>query len=140
MNARFQINGDIVGNKIIYDSVDYAKMMSKAKICITTTGPADLVSPRYFEIMACNSGMIICNRHSDEAIHKAIYGDMIIEDFNCVMFSDIQEFVEKVDYYLKHDNERMKIVSNAYKYFLENLTIEKNVQRMLDTISLNMNE
>ena len=118
----------------ILKSVDYAKLLSSSKICITTTGPADLVGQRYFEIMACNRGIIICNRHNNDKI----YDNMLIEDFNCIMFSTIEEFKEKIDYYLKNENERLKIVNNAFKYFQENLTIDKHVNKMIDIIKQNL--
>ena len=84
--------------------------------------------------MACNSGIIICNRHNNDKI----YDNMLIEDFNCIMFSTIEEFKEKIDYYLKNENERLKIVNNAFKYFQENLTIDKHVNKMIDTIKQNL--
>lgn len=106
IQARFQKN-NYIGK--IFDIEDYAKNLSASKISITTTGPADLVGTRYFEIMATNKSLIICNRLEN----KDIYSNMFIEDHNCVMFSSIREFNLKILYYLKNEKQRMKIVNQA---------------------------
>ena len=38
---------------------DYAKRLASSKICFITTGPADLVGTRYFEVMAGNRSLIL---------------------------------------------------------------------------------
>jgi len=120
INGRFQENG-YKGTHLSY--IDYAKTLACSKICLSTTGPVDLVGTRYFEIMAGNRGLLICNRMENPEVYK----DILIEDLNCIMFSTIDEFIEKVDYYLNHEEERMKIVNQAYKYFMENLTWDKHI-------------
>ena len=37
----------------------YAKHLNNSKIVVTTTGPADLVGTRFFEIMATNKALIM---------------------------------------------------------------------------------
>tara|TARA_R100000995_G_C3419658_1_gene93287 strand:- start:443 stop:664 length:222 start_codon:yes stop_codon:yes gene_type:complete len=49
---------------------------------------------------------------------KDVYEDILIDEYNCVMFSDENEFFEKAIYYLEHEDERMKIVNNAHDYFI----------------------
>ena len=46
----------------IFPPEDYAKSLASSKICFITTGPADLVGTRYFEVMAGNRSLILCNR------------------------------------------------------------------------------
>ena len=96
---------------------EYARYLSDSKLCLVTTGPADLVGTRFFEIFAGNRSLVICNRMDEK-----IYGDMIIDGVNCVMFSTVDEFYEKAQYYLDNENERIRIVNNAYKIFNERLT------------------
>ena len=124
INARFQ-NQNYKG--AIFDNKEYAKMIACSKICLTTTGPADLVGTRYFEIMATNKSLIICNKMDN----LEIYGDMLKDGFNCVMFSTIEEFIEKIKYYLSNEEERMKIVNNAYQDFLENQTWDVRVKDLI---------
>lgn len=129
MNAKFFINDRLSGNFVNLNNIEYAKKMSESKIVITTTGPADLVGTRYFEIMSSNKSLIICNK-----MDKKVYENIAIDGFNCVMFSTITEFIDKVNYYLTHEEERMKIVNQAYKYFLEKHTWDHKVNYLLKNL------
>ena len=79
--------------------------------------------------MASNKGLIICNRMPEK-----VYGDIVIDKFNCVMFDDENDFIEKCKYYLENEEERLKIVSNAYKYFLEKHTWHHKVKDLLNNL------
>ena len=112
-----------------YSNEEYAKLINNSKICLTTTGPADLVGTRYFEISASNKSMILCNK-----MNKNIYDDMFIDNYNCIMFEDENDFIEKFEYYIKNEKERLKIVNNAYKYYIENLIWDKQIKKILKLI------
>ena len=101
----------------MFNDDEYARLLSTSKICLVTTGPADLVGTRYFEISAANRSLILCNRMDGK-----IYEDIMMDGVNCVMFSTVDEFYEKARYYLEHEDERMKIVRNAYDIFNDRLT------------------
>ena len=105
--------------------IDYANLLSASKIFLSTTSPADLISTRYFEAMATNRTLIITNR-----MPKHVFENYLIEDFNCIMFETLDEFYEKVLYYLSHEEERLKIVNTAFTYFSENLTWKKQSDNM----------
>ena len=123
-----RLNGDL-GNFInarshrnnyagtMFTDDEYARNLSNSKLCLVTTGPADLVGTRYFEIFAANRSLILCNRMDEK-----IYDDMMIDGVNCVMFSTVDEFYDKANHFLKDEEERMKIVNNAHKIFNERLT------------------
>lgn len=96
---------------------EYARHLSNSKLCLVTTGPADLVGTRYFEIFAANRSLILCNRMDEK-----VYDDMIIDGVNCVMFSTVDEFYDRANYYLKNEEERMNIVNNAYSQFTSSQT------------------
>ena len=88
---------------------------------------ADLVGTRYFEIMAGNRCLILCNRMSNN-----IYNKIVIDGFNCIMFDNEDDFIEKCKYYIIHEEERIKIVNQAYKYFLEKHTWDHKVKELLE--------
>lgn len=123
-----RLNGDL-GNFInarshrnnyagtVFTDEEYARHLSSSKLCLVTTGPADLVGTRFFEIFAANRSLVICNR-----MNEKIYGDIIIDGINCVMFSTVDEFYEKAQYYLDNEDERMNIVNNAYSRFISSQT------------------
>ena len=79
--------------------------------------------------MASNKALIICNR-----MPKEVYDDIVIDGFNCVMFDNENDFIEKVKYYLDNEDERMKIVNTAYNYFLEKHTWDHKVKHLIDNI------
>lgn len=114
---------------------EYARHLSNSKLCLVTTGPADLVGTRYFEIFAGNRSLVICNKMT-----KKIYGDMIIDGVNCVMFSTVDEFYEKAQYYLNNEKERMKIVNTAYKLFLERQTWSQRAKEIRKIVGGYINE
>ncbi len=115
------LHGDLYSLK----NDEYAKTINHSKIVLTTTGPADLVGTRYFEIMASNKALIMCNR-----MPQKVYEDIVIDKTNCVMFDDEYDFVNKCKYYLENEEERMKIVHKAYEYFLERHTWDHKVKHL----------
>ena len=119
----------MTGNNNPFNNNEYAKTINHSKIVLTTTGPADLVGTRYFEIMASNKALIICNK-----MPKDVYDDIVVDGFNCVMFDDENDFIEKCKYYLEHEDERIKIVNKAYEYFLEKHTWDHKVKYLLENL------
>ena len=101
----------------IFSDEEYSRHLSDSKLCLVTTGPADLVGTRYFEIFAGNKSLVLCNRMDEK-----IYGDYVIDGVNCVMFSTVDEFYEKALYYLNHEEERMEIVNQAHDKFISSQT------------------
>lgn len=113
----------------IFSDDEYSKYLSSSKICLITTGPADLVGTRYFEVMATNRSLILCNR-----VGVNIYEDIMIDGHNCVMFSDEDEFFEKATYYLENEDERMKIVNQAYDHFINSQTWHHRAKQVFNII------
>ena len=73
----------------IFSDDEYSKHLSSSKICFIYR-TTDLVGTRYFEVMAANRSLILCNRMSMD-----VYEDILIDGYNCAMFSDEDEFFEK---------------------------------------------
>ena len=126
INARSHRN-NYIGTMFTDD--EYARHLSSSKLCLVTTGPADLVGTRFFEIFAGNRSLVICNR-----MNEKIYDDIIIDGVNCVMFSTVDEFYEKAQYYLDNEDERMKIVNNAYNIFKDKLTWSHRAEQIKQII------
>lgn len=113
----------------IFSPKDYAMKLASSKICFITTGPADLVGTRYFEVMSGQRSLILCNK-----MNEKVYSNILIDKFNCVMFKDKNNFFDLVKYYLNNEEERMKIVENAYKYFLNSQTWDKRANEIISYI------
>ena len=94
-----------------HDSMEsYASRINRTKIWLSTTGTADIVNPRYFEVMASNTTLLICNRLD------CAYEGLFKEDVHCIMFETLEELREKVKYYLNNDDARQKIINQAYEH------------------------
>lgn len=50
---------------------------------------------------------------------------------NVVYFQDISECVEKIKYYLDHEEEREKIANKGYQFALKNLTTEQRLRELV---------
>ena len=129
VKVAFFENNELKGKQKTFSNEEYAKKINESKIVLTTTGPADLVGTRYFEIMASNKALILCNRMSED-----VYWDIVIDKFNCIMFDDENDFIKKCKYYLEHGEERIKIVNNAYKYFIEKHTWYHKINHLIDNL------
>ena len=136
-DIKFQINARFKENNYqgkIFSTEEYAMNLAKSRICITTTGPADLVGTRYFEIMATNRALIFCNNLNTE--NSKIYENMFIDNTNCVMFNSIEDFDKKLLYYLEHENERMKIVNQAFNDFNNKLSYYKQIEKIENILKI----
>ena len=129
IRAAFFKNNNLVGKLYTFNLNQYANQINNSKIALTTTGPADLVGTRYFEIMATNKALIMCNRVSDK-----IYEDIVIDGVTCVMFDDENEFIVKCKYYLTHEEERIKIVNQAYDHFVKTQMWKHKIEHFLKYI------
>lgn len=129
IKVAFFKNNKLEGELYQYSNEEYAKLINDSKIVLSTTGPGDLIGTRYFEIMASNKALILCNKMPDN-----IYDKYLIDGFNCVMFTDMKNFKEKFIYYLENEDERMKIVEQAYHYFQNNLKWDHSIKRLISLL------
>ena len=113
----------------MFSDDEYARHLSDSKLCLVTTGPADLVGTRFFEIFAAGRSLILCNRLSFE-----VYEDIAVDGVNCVMFSTEDEFYDKAQYYLDNEEERMKIVNNAQNIFMKKFTWQSRAKEIKKVI------
>lgn len=92
------------------DHAEYAKTIARARIWLSTTGPSDIVGTRYFEILASGTTLLMCNRPPKG---EWVYDGLFEEGEHVVMFDDVAEMHRKVEYYLRNETERRRIVLAA---------------------------
>ena len=95
----------------------YARRLNRAKSWLSTTGPADL-----------GTTLLTCNRFD------RVYDDLFEEDKHCIMFESLDELEEKLRYYLKNDDERMKIITDAKDHVLNNHTWMHRAEKITNTL------
>jgi len=88
-----------------------------------TSAKKDLctIKARTLEISACRAFQL--SNHTDEF---ANYG--FIDTINIALFANNEEMVEKIRYYLQHNDKRAKIAENAYQHVLKNHTWQQRFQ------------
>lgn len=101
-------------------AMDYIKIFSRSKININfakTEGGRLQVKGRDFEVPACRGFLL------------TTYNPLLSRYYNIgeeiETYDDVQELVDKVKFYLAHDDERKKIAKAGYERFLKDHTYEK---------------
>lgn len=85
--------------------------------------PALSINPRTYEVNACATLQL-----TDE---RSELKNMYIPGKEIETYSSAQELVEKVNYYLEHENERRTIAWNGYRRTLQDHTYSKRIFQML---------
>ncbi len=91
--------------------------------CIQTGIPL-----RALDIMG-SGGFLLSNYQPELAEH-------FVDGEELVMYSSLEEAVDKCAYYLKHDGERLQIARNGYEKVRRMFTYEDRIQTMLKTAGL----
>ena len=130
-------------------TADYAKRLNAAKMWLSTTGPVDIVGTRYYEVMATNTTMLLCNKaktywsFNDQGTRLDrevnVYDGLFEEDKHYVGFETYDEFIDKLKYYKEHDEERVQIVKQAYEHVVNNHTWDHRAQKFLSTVNEKFN-
>ncbi len=103
---------------------EYANELKASKIILTDSSIFKYPVKKYIEAMAC--GCLVLADIPDYAEELGyIDGETMVE-------VNLDNFEEKVDYYLRNEKERKRITDNAYTLYLENYTCDKIVGKILN--------
>ena len=106
---------------------DYARLINRSKIWLSTPSAVDIVGCRYYEVMAAKT-LLMCPR-------SPAYEGLFEEGTHCIMFRpDLKDFDETLTYYLEHDEERQRIVDEAYGHVLQEHTWSKRIEQFTDAV------
>jgi len=98
---------------------------NKAKIGFNCSVNDDL-NQRCFEIMACKRLLL-----TDKLTIESGIDDLFISGTDYVSYTDEKDCLEKVKYYLAHEEERLKITESGYKKVIEKHTYEVRMKEMI---------
>lgn len=119
-------------NVIVKPEVSYLQVMpkifhlSKINLNITSRTIETGISQRVWDVLAVG-GFLITNYQPELEEYFEIGKDLEV-------FHDLNELEEKVDYYLKHEEQRIRIAMNGYKKVRENHKCAKRMKQVLEEV------
>lgn len=113
---------------------EYVRQMRSCKVWLSTTGPADLVGTRFFEVMATGTTLLIANRNGVGAAYSSLG---LVEGRHALFFSSLEEFEALVLNVTRPSFEprRRQIVARAQELVLRRFTwslVASRIERVLD--------
>lgn len=112
--------------------VDYMKQMpyvfknSKINLNITLRSIHSGIPLRAMDIMGCG-GFLLTNYQED-------FLDFFEPDVDYVYYTDNDDFMSKIDYYLSHDKQRKQIARSGHDKVRRGHTYDKRIEEILDRI------
>ena len=77
---------------------------------------------RHFEVPGCGAFQLT-NRNNE-------IEELFVEDENIVYFDSDSDLVDKISFYLNHNNERKNIAKNSYQHVKANHTIDQRIKKI----------
>ena len=104
-----------------------AELYARSKICLNIHLSAHKgVNPRTFEIMATGSFQLVDERED--------YAGLVPEQ-DMAVFRSTEELIEKISYYLAHEDERERIAARGHAAVLGRYSMEASLHRILNCCS-----
>ena len=101
--------------------------LSKINLNITLRSIQNGIPLRAYDILGAG-GFLLSNYQIDLARH-------FVPDEDFVYFEDRNDLLRKIDYYLKHDDERMAIAQNAHDKVVKEHTFDVRVKQIIDIVN-----
>ena len=121
-NHRYKYLSKYVENRY-FDVNELSDLYCRSKICLNINEVKHKsLSPRTFEICATNSFQIM---NSGQAAHG--YLDL---QKDLVLYTDEDDLLKKIEYYLENENERKVIAKSGYESTIKRCTLQKIVQEV----------
>lgn len=111
-------------NRLVGES--YAKLLNQAKIFFTCDSVYKFPVLKYIEVLACNT--LLLAPSSMELLDLGYINNETFVEINQ------SNFAEKADYFLKNDQERIRIAQNGYELIQQRHTTEIRAQEMIKVI------
>ena len=100
---------------------------TKINLNIASKGIEGGTTQRIMDIMGAG-GFVLTNYCEETA-------ELFEEDKEIVMFRTPEELIQKVDYYLEHEEEREQIARAGHEKAMNDYTYEKKIKRLLDWVT-----
>ena len=109
-----------------FDEMPLVFKLSKINLNITLRSIQHAIPLRVYDILGAG-GFLLSNYQVDLARH-------FVADEEFVYYEDRKDLLNKIDYYLKHDDERIAIAKNAHDRVASEHTFDVRVGQIIDIV------
>lgn len=109
------------------DDLYRAYYASKINLNVTIRSIETGIPQRIFDIMAV--GGCVFSNYQEEI------PEMFVPDKDIIVYSCMDEYLSKVEYYLKHEKERLRVCVNGYERVKNEYNYPKQLEKMINTVS-----
>jgi hypothetical protein len=106
--------------------IDHASALQMGKLVVQHARWGE-ITRRIFEAMACGKMVL-----TDRLLPERHMDDLFKENVDIVYYNDIEECLEKIDYYSKNDHEREKIANSGRQKVIKSHTQYQRVKTILE--------
>jgi len=100
---------------------DYIQCINKSKIFVNSNNIPKSVSMKYTEVLSCGTFFL-----SDKPTEFAEHG--YTDNKHLVIYNDMKDLKNKINYFLEHVNEREQIAEEGMKFVRENYSNKKIIE------------
>ena len=94
---------------------------------MTDNGTYNCLNMKFTEVLSCGT-LLLSNKPED-------FDDVgFKEGEHLVIYKDLNDMQDKINYYLKHDNEREEIAKNGMEFVRKNHSNDVRIKEMTDII------
>ena len=101
---------------------------SKINLNLTAKGIQSGAALRLFDILGCNA-FLLCN-------YQAELPTLFEDGKDLVLFESEKDLLEKISFYLQHEEERRAIAEHGYQTIREHYSYKKRLECMLDALPI----
>lgn len=110
-----------------YDTeVPFIYKNSRINLNVTSKTIESGIPQRVFDILCCG-GFCMTNYQSEIA-------EYFVDGQELVMYSDMEDLLNKIEYYLTHEEERRQIAQNGCRKVLREFELEKSIMTMMEVV------
>jgi hypothetical protein len=106
----------------------YIQAINQSKICITSNNKFKSLSIKYTEFLSCGSFML-----ADKPEDFEEFG--YVDKKHLILYDDLNDLKNKINYYLKHDSEREEIAKNGMEFVRKNHNNTIRIQQFTNIIT-----
>lgn len=126
-NSSFNPKGvENMGPADYFEDMPYIFKLSKINLNITLRSIRHAIPLRCFDILGAG-GFLLSNYQVDLARH-------FVPDEDFVYYEDRKNLIDKIDYYLRNDAERVAIAENAHRKIQQEHTFDVRIRQILEFV------